>query len=148
MKTKLMPPTYFIVLLILSIGMHFLIPIKKIIPSSYTHVGTILIIFGIIINIWADAIFKKSKTTVKPHETPTSLETAGPFRISRHPMYLGMAAILLGASIVLGSTITFIFPVIFVILIEMIFIPLEEKNLDKQFNTKYIAYKKKVRRWI
>ena len=127
--------------------MYFLIP-KKIIPSSYTHAGTILIIFGITINIWADAIFKKKQTTVKPHETPTSLETTGPFRISRHPMYMGMAAILLGASIILGSAITFIFPVIFIILIEIIFIPLEEKNLDKQFNTKYIAYKKKVRRWI
>ena len=143
-----MPPTYFIILLLLSIGLHFLLPIKKIIFSPYNYSGIILIIFGIIMNIWADALFKKKKTTVKPHEIPNFLEISGPFKISRHPMYLGMLAILLGTSFFLGSLITFAFPVIFIILMEMIFIPAEEKNLKKVFGKEYSDYKKKVRRWI
>jgi protein-S-isoprenylcysteine O-methyltransferase Ste14 len=148
MKTKLMPTTYFVVLLLLSLAAGFVFPEGKVIYSPYTYSGIIMIIFGIIMNLWTDALFKKSKTTVKPHETPTSLETSGPFRISRHPMYLGMTAILLGASVFTGSLITFIFPVIFIVLMEKIFIPLEEKNLEDAFGGKYIGYKKKVRRWI
>ena len=93
-------------------------------------------------------MFKKSKTTVKPHKNPTSLEVLGPFRVSRHPMYLGMSAILLGVAIILGSIITFVIPIFFVMLMEIMFIPFEEKNLEKAFGKKYLDYKMKVRRWI
>lgn len=148
MQSKIMPTTYLLVLLLLSIGLHFAFPVKKIIHSPYTYLGIIFIISGAILNIWADSMFKKSKTTVKPHETPTSLEVSGPFRISRHPMYLGGSAILLGVAIILGSIITFVFPILFVILMEIIFISFEEKNLEKVFGEKYFDYKKKVRRWI
>jgi len=145
MKTKIMPPTYFMILLVLSIGLHFVFPIEKVVYQPYTYLGIVLIIFGAVLNIWADALFKKSKTPVKPHETPISLETTGPFRISRHPMYLGMTAVLLGVAIFLGSLVTFMFPIIFVVLMEAVFIPLEEKNLEKAFGRKYLDYKKKVR---
>lgn len=148
MISKILPPTYFFVLLLLSIGFHFIFPVMKIIQSPYTYFGIILIVFGTVINIWADSLFKKNKTTVKPHEKPTSFEATGPFRISRHPMYLGMAAILLGLAIFLGSLITFIFPVFFIILMEIMFIPFEEKNLEKAFRKDYLNYKEKVRRWI
>lgn len=147
-KCKVMPPTYFMSLLLLSIVLHFVFPIGKIIQNPYNYLGILFIIFGIAINLWADEVFKKSKTTVKPDETPTSLEISGPFRISRHPMYLGMTAILFGEAIVLGSLVTFLFPLIFMILMEAVFIPLEEKNLEKEFKKRYRDYKKKVRRWI
>ena len=148
MKNKILPPAYFLVFLLLSIGLHFVFPVRKIIPAPYNYLGLILIIFGTILNIWADALFKKSKTTIKPHEIPTSFEMSGPFRISRHPIYLGMAAILLGLSIVLGSLITSVFPVLFVILMEIMFIPIEEMNLERVFGKRYLGYKKKIRRWI
>jgi protein-S-isoprenylcysteine O-methyltransferase Ste14 len=121
---------------------------KKIIHSPYIYLGIIFIFFGCSINIWTDNLFKRSKTTVKPYDPPTALEVTGPFRISRHPMYLGMCAILLGEAIILGSVIAFLFPLIFVILVEVIFIPYEEKNLEKAFGGEYLDYKKKVRRWI
>jgi len=145
---KIMPTTYFMVLLILAIVVHFALPIIKIIIFPWNIIGILLILFGIILNLWADQIFKKGNTTVKPHLMPDLLVTSGPFCISRHPMYLGMAAILLGTAVLLGSIITFIFPVIFIILMEAIFIPTEERNLGKQFGEKYKEYKNKARRWI
>ena len=148
MKNKILPPTYFMIFLLLSAGLHFIFPIKRLIFTPYTYSGTILIVLGIILNIWSDQLLKKKKTTVKPFEKPTSLETSGPFKISRHPMYLGMASVLLGVSIVLGSLITFIFPIIFIITAEKMFISVEEKNLEKTFGKKYLDYKNKVRKWI
>jgi len=136
------------VLLLLSIGLNFLLPIKQILYSPYTYLGIMPILFGIVINIWADALFKKRSTTVKPHETPTYFETSGPFRISRHPMYLGMVAILLGVAVLLGSLTSFLSPVLFITLMDKIFIPMEERNMEKTFGDKYMDYKKKVRRWI
>jgi protein-S-isoprenylcysteine O-methyltransferase Ste14 len=35
-----------------------------------------------------------------------------------------------------------------VILMELLFIPFEEKNLDRIFSLEYSDYKKNVRRWI
>jgi len=148
MNKKIMPPTYFIVLLFSSIGLHFLFPVMRLISLPYNYLGILIIIFGIILNLWTDSLFKKRQTTVKPHEMPNFFISSGPFRISRHPMYLGMILILLGVAVFLGSLISFVFPIIFVMIIEKLFIPMEEKNLEKKFGDKYIAYKKRVRKWI
>jgi protein-S-isoprenylcysteine O-methyltransferase Ste14 len=145
---KIMPTTYFMILLVLSIGSHFLFPIKEILYPPFTYFGFLLIIVGLLLNLWTDWLFKKVNTTVKPFNDPKVLLTSGPFRISRHPMYLGMTSILLGAAIFLGTIITFLFPIIFVILMELLFIPFEEKNLDRIFSLEYSDYKKNVRRWI
>ena len=107
-----------------------------------------ILVFGCVINVITDNLFKHRKTTVKPYEKPTSFITSGPFKISRHPMYLGMLLILLGVAVLLGSLLTFIPCLAFIILMELIFISLEEKNLEKEFGNKYLEYKKKVRRWI
>jgi len=143
-----MPPTYLIILLVIFIGLHYLFPIKKIIFSPYNYLGWILIIIGVFLNCWIDSIFKRKGTTIKSYDRPSELIISGAFKISRHPIYLGMLVILLGAAIVLGSLITFVFPVIFIIIIEVLFIPTEEKNMEKEFGNRYTDYKKRVRRWI
>jgi protein-S-isoprenylcysteine O-methyltransferase Ste14 len=145
---KIMPTTYFIILMALSIVMHFLYPIKKILYPPFTYFGFLLIVAGIILNLWTDRLFNKVNTTVKPFKDPKVFLTSGPFSISRHPMYLGMVSILFGVSIIHGTIITFLFPILFVILMEFLFIPFEEKNLDRIFGLEYSDYKKKVRRWI
>jgi len=101
-----------------------------------------------VLNIWADQLLKKQKTTIKPNEKPTALIETGAFKISRNPMYLGMAVILFGAGFILGSIISFIGVVLFVAAMEIAFIPMEEKNLSEQFGEEFETYKKKVRRWI
>jgi protein-S-isoprenylcysteine O-methyltransferase Ste14 len=88
MKSKFLPPTYFWLLILVSVLLHFILPIKKIITSPYRYFG------------------------------------------------------------ILGSLITLIFPVLFIIISELLFIPFEEENLEKLFGKKYSEYKKKKRRWI
>lgn len=148
MNAKLLPPTVFYALLLLSVASHFVVPTVTLIRPPYSFLGVPLILFGTSLNIWADSLFKKRNTPVKPMEMPVTFVTEGPFRISRHPMYLGMAAILLGVAIVLGSIRPFAFPILFVAFMERLFIPLEEANLERAFGEEYRAYKKRVRRWI
>ena len=149
MKMKrIMPPTYFMFLLVVSILLHIYFPLRRFSYSPYNYIGALLIIFGIVLNLKADSMFTKSKTTVKPHLMPSSFHVSGPFKISRHPMYLGMFLILFGVALIMGSLTAFIFSFIFVVLMEIFFIPEEEKNMEKVFGKKYLAYKKKVRRWI
>jgi protein-S-isoprenylcysteine O-methyltransferase Ste14 len=114
----------------------------------YTLFGILLITFGAVIDIMAWKLFVKNKTTQNPFKYPSKLITIGVYRASRNPMYLGMLVFLLGLAVLMGSLIAFIFPVIFFIIMEKKFIPLEEKNMEKQFGKKYRKYKSEVRRWI
>lgn len=148
MKKPILPPTYFVVLLVLSAASHIFLPAPQIVDYPYILLGFPLIVFGIWLNLAADSLFEKRKTTVKPHEKPSALVTDGPFRISRHPMYLGMASFLLGEAVLLGSLVTFAYPLIFVLIMEAKFIPLEEKSMQDSFKEQYAGYKKKVRRWV
>ena len=145
---KKLPPTYFIILFLLSIGLHFIFPIRNIIFHPYNYLGFIFIIFGSVINLWADSLFKKKKTTVKPFEKPFYFIAKGPFSISRHPMYLGFTSILFGLSVLLGSIVAFLSPFALIIILEKRFIVYEEKNLEEAFGKEYLDYKKRARRWL
>jgi len=148
MQSKIMPPTYFLMAIVLSVVLHFVLPIKKVIFPPYTYSGGLFIIFGGVLNLWTDALFKKMKTRVKPYEDATEIITQGPFKISRHPMYLGMTAVLVGIAVLHGTIISFLFPVFFFIVCEIFFIKFEEKSMERIFGQKYLDYKVKVRRWI
>ena len=63
--------------------------------------------------------------------------------------------------LVLSVVLYFVFPIqkliplpytylgiLLILLMELLFIPIEEKNLEQVFGTEYRDYKKKVRRWI
>jgi len=147
-KRGLLPSTLLFITLLAEVILHFVIPIKMIILSPYRYFGVIFIIFGVVMNIWADALFKKHQTTVKPDGKPVYLVAEGPFRISRHPMYLGMLSILFGIAIILGSVITFISPVIFFVIMNQKFIRTEEESMIKEFGEKYYNYQKETKKWI
>ncbi len=143
-----MPPMIFYIFIIFSLMLNFIFPIKKVIFYPYNYFGLLLILFGIIIDVWAWSLFRKKKTTLNPYKIPSKLENSGPFKISRNPMYLGMDLVLLGLSIFLSSLSTFIFPILFIFLIEKLFITFEERSLQKRLGKPYLDYKKRVRRWV
>jgi len=145
---KFLPPHFLFLFTLLAIILHFTIPLKQIIYVPYNLLGIILIILGLIPAFWTKNHFEKKNTTILPHENPTSLSLEGPFRISRNPIYLGAVLTLFGVAILLGSIITFIFPLFMFFVLDFLFIPFEEENLERIFKNKYLDYKNKVRRWI
>lgn len=148
MKVNFTPPDLILVFAGLQILTHFFFPIKQLIVYPLTLLGIFLIIVGQIPNFWLYFYFRKRKTTLKIYKIPDRLITSGFFKFSRNPNYLGMVISSFGVSILLGSLVTFIFPLMFIILTSIFVIPLEEGNLEKKFGKKYIEYKKQVRRWI
>ena len=59
-----------------------------------------------------------------------------------------MAAILIGSAVVMGILAPFVFTVLFITIIEVLFIPDEERRLEELFGEEYREYKREVRRWI
>lgn len=148
MKTKIVPDAWFIIMLALSFAFHYLIPVGRIIPHPYHLTGIVFIVSGFALTLAANFIMIKNHTTNQPGETPDLLLTTGPFKISRNPVYLGMTIILTGVDVLLGSLPALIVPIIFVIIIDRLFIKAEEDLLKIRFGERYLDYKKMVRRWL
>ena len=87
-------------------------------------------------------------TTIDFYEAPNRLVTDGPFHISRNPIYLSGVILSLGVAILLGSLITFVFPIALLVILDRYYVPFEEKRLEETFGTQYLEYKQRVRRWI
>jgi protein-S-isoprenylcysteine O-methyltransferase Ste14 len=142
------PPTYFLISIILSLGAHFIWPVVGIIDWPYRWLGVVLIVAGGWVTVWADGVFKRVNTTVKPQEKPTVLVAQGPFRISRHPMYLGMTLIVLGVAVLLGSLSAFFGPILIWLILQFVFIPYEETKMAATFGGAYDDYRGRTRMWL
>lgn len=144
---KVKPPLVALFIIILTLFLHYNLPIIKIIPRPYNLFGILLAIIGIYLGYKAKITFDKHKTSFK-FKKPTRLLTTGPYKYTRNPMYLSLTVFLLGFSVLLGSLISFIAPVLFFLVTNIFYIPFEEKWLEELFGNTYLEYKRKVRRWI
>lgn len=105
---------------------------------------------GLAIDLISVAAFFRRRTTVNPltPEKTQKLVIDGFYRFSRNPMYLGMLLMLIGWALWLGHAFAFAWPALFVWLINEMQIKPEERALEEKFGEAYIAYKRRVRRWI
>jgi protein-S-isoprenylcysteine O-methyltransferase Ste14 len=145
---KIKPPLIALTLLILSLLLHFLVPLFKPIPEPYNFLGLIISIMALVLASAARNEFKKAGTPLLPSAKSTVLVGRGPFRFTRNPMYMGLSSLLAGFGVFMNSIYIFIAAWIFFLIINIVFIPYEEEDLEKTFGQEYIEYKKKVRRWI
>jgi protein-S-isoprenylcysteine O-methyltransferase Ste14 len=93
-------------------------------------------------------LFKKNKTPIMPGKKTTFVVMNGPYTFTRNPMYLGVVTALTGIAVYIGNLLAFVSPIIFFMATNFFYVPREEKLLESLFGKKYLAYKKKVRRWI
>jgi len=147
-NSKMLPPSYFFLTIALMACLHLLLPVARVINYPFTLIGIIPLFVGTLLNLLADKALKDYKTTVKPFMESTTLITTGVYRLCRHPMYLGMALILLGLASFLGSLSPFVAIAVFVILMEQNFLRVEEQMLEMKFGQQWLEYKQRVRRWI
>ncbi|MBV8442856.1 MAG: isoprenylcysteine carboxylmethyltransferase family protein [Hyphomicrobiales bacterium] len=144
----LLPPTYFLASLGLMAALALLLPVADVLPWAWRVLGLAPIAAGVWLNLAADRAFKARATTIKPFERSSALLTDGVFRISRNPMYLGMILILVGVAMLIGSLSPFFVVAGFTAIIEMRFIPLEERMLAETFGNAWTAYSARTRRWL
>src|SRR6202035_1479507 len=112
--------------------------------------GALPVAIGLAIAVAAVRRFRHARTTVNPVDPSkaTQLVTDGVFRISRNPMYLGLALLLMGWAIWLHSVSPWVILPLFVFLITRVQIIPEEHALEHLFGTDYLTYRRSVGRWI
>lgn len=107
-------------------------------------------LLGIGIAVAGVAAFRRARTTVNPlkPESASELVTGGIYRITRNPMYLGMALVLLGWALFLSAPASLLGVVAFVAFIDRLQIRPEERAMLALFGESFRAYATRVRRWL
>lgn len=90
---KIIPPVYFLITLFLMIGIHKTMPVIQLINLQYSWYGAVLILRGFFALVWLAMLFSRAGTPLKPFEETTSLVSGGLYKVTRSPMYLGMAIV-------------------------------------------------------
>lgn len=146
---KVYPPVYFLFATGLMAALHFFYPVMQWVepPLSYV-VGGGLFAVGLLGVVVLKRRFDAAGTTIKPFEQSSALLTDGPYRYSRNPIYVCMAAGLIGVFIAFGSLSPAILIPVFIGIINSRIIPMEEAMLEEAFGEDYRNYKSGVRRWL
>lgn len=111
-------------------------------------IGGLLAAAGLAVDISATQRFMKAKTGIPPWTPATTIVSAGPYRFSRNPMYVGMALLYLGITIAAGIWWALAFGPVVLIAIDRLVIQREEAYLTAKFGDGYTSYKATVRRWL
>ena len=110
--------------------------------------GGLLVGGGLVLMALAFAEFRKHRTTLIPHNTPSALVQSGIFTRTRNPIYLGDALVLAGLILRFDAVLALPLIPIFVWVIERRFILPEEARMRREFKAVFAKYERKVRRWI
>jgi len=113
-------------------------------------IAALVALTGLGLNLLPKLAFRRARTTVNPLRpaAATSLVTSGIYRLTRNPMYLGQALVLLGGVLWLGSAAALLAVPLFVGWITRFQILPEERVLADRFGADYAAFRRGVRRWL
>ena len=110
----------------------------------------VLAIVGLAFDVAGLLAFHGAKTTINPlrPEKASRLVVSGVYRLTRNPMYVGLAVNLLAWSAYLAAPLTLAGPVAFILYITRFQILPEERVLLGLFGEAYRAYCRQVPRWL
>lgn len=121
-------------------------------PPDWLRHGLVAVLLaaGIAFDLGGFVAFRRLRTTVNPlsPEKASALVTGGVYRITRNPMYVGMALLLTAWAAHLSALWPFAGPLLFVLYIDRFQIAPEERVLHALFGEAYSAYAARVRRWL
>jgi protein-S-isoprenylcysteine O-methyltransferase Ste14 len=113
-----------------------------------TLAGWLLLCAGFLLRVWAAFYFYTHHLKVISLQPQKVLFTAGPYRFSRNPLYLGGNVFaFFGAALLMGSLMGILIVIVHLPLLDL-FVRREEKQLERDFGAAWIQYRSRVRRWI
>lgn len=111
--------------------------------------GWALIAVGAVLAVSCQWVFiLRGRGTPAPFDAPREVVAAGIYRFVRNPMYLAGFVILVGFGFVERSGAILIFSVLWLLLVHLAVVLLEEPDLRRKFGSSYEQYRQAVPRWV
>jgi len=110
-----------------------------------SSIGFIMLLSGIIIRVWAIRTLGKHFTATVTLTDDHKFISSGPYKLVRHPSYLGAFIAIVGCPVFLNATWATLFSFIFMTIAYVIRITVEEKMLTSYFGHSYEKYKRQTK---
>ena len=149
---RVFPPVVPLLAILVGVGLNRLWPLDVGValptPGRYWLGGTIVAAAILALGVWPVVLFRRSGQTANPLKPTSSVVERGPYRVTRNPMYLQMILVCVGVAVMLGNWwIVALTPIVAWALQRLAILP-EEAYLERKFGETYLAYKRRVRRWL
>jgi protein-S-isoprenylcysteine O-methyltransferase Ste14 len=125
------------VILIVAFIYSIILPLQ--LNTLWFYLGVLIFLFGLIIDTTALFTFREAK--------PDGPFTTGPYRYSRHPVYVGFFLMYVSISLMSISWIFLVFTIIFGVHLLLV-APAEERFCLKTYDKEYQEYMERTPRWI
>jgi protein-S-isoprenylcysteine O-methyltransferase Ste14 len=147
---RIPPPVVGVIMVAAMWGVSSVGPVFAIPPMVKYIAIALLAAAGIAFDVSGILAFRAARTTANPlkPEQASNLVTAGIYRVTRNPMYVGMALLLLAWAVYLSALLPFAGIVAFVLYLTRFQIQPEERVLKRLFGEQYASYAARVRRWL
>src|SRR4051812_17760908 len=110
--------------------------------------GATFLTTGILLNLWAERLFRRNSVGVCPFTQVPVLVAQGPYRATRNPMYLGLVCLNLGVTLFTGVLANLWSSIAFFIWLHYAFVLPEEVFLRHELRGAFEEYSKRVPRWL
>lgn len=118
-------------------------------PSAVNHLGLLPVSAGATLIGWALASHDgAAPEEVRISVAPEYLVGEGAYAVTRNPMYLGGAAMVLGLAVFFGSLPIALVGGAYVVGMDRLAIPFEQRMLHDTFGDSYDQYRGRVPRWV
>jgi protein-S-isoprenylcysteine O-methyltransferase Ste14 len=117
--------------------------------APFRWIGVALVLLGL--PVLVDALIgfvRRGRGTPAPVAPPERLVVAGAYRHVRNPMYVAVVAMILGQALFLGSGPVLAYAAIAFVAFHLFVVLYEEPDLRRRFGDDYVAYTRRVRRWV
>ncbi len=125
----------------------FLLQFKTGFPMTINIIGIVLLITGTLLHIWTGKLLGFWGLLGLPEisaKVRSGLVTEGAFSVVRHPTYLAHTLMFIGIFFMTEVIAVGIVTLVDFVLVNVIIIPLEDRELLDRFGEEYKDYKKKV----
>lgn len=150
LEARIPPPAVAAALAVAMWGVSSIAPVIQLSVVTRMSVAAVFALVGGGFSLAGIIAFRRMKTTVNPlkPETASALVISGVYNITRNPMYVGVAMVLIAWAIYLCSAWALLGPPAFVVYMNRFQIAPEEKVLAALFGAEYLVYRSSVRRWL
>jgi len=111
-------------------------------------VGFLVFALGFVAALSAIARFRNAGNDPNPNVPVNDLVVDGPFRLTRNPMYVGLALVYVAIALWTASLWALPLLVVVMLVIRYGVVAREERYMTRRFGEAYLDYTKRVRRWI
>jgi protein-S-isoprenylcysteine O-methyltransferase Ste14 len=116
--------------------------------GSWRWSGLAPVLIGAILIGTGRRVMVARGTNVNPTQPTTAIVESGPFRFTRNPLYVGLTVLYVGLSLLFNTWWSLFLLVPVGVVMHHLVVRREEAYLERKFGDTYIAYCRRVRRYL